>query len=276
MDKAGQDSAERLLGNNGYRIGSGKAVNAGIGGSVAVLSLYAIGRATGAVEVPEIGLVTEAISAVVVAAIAGAGIAWRTWAVPFLNRAARGAAKSSAILLAMLPLLGACETLNARIDEPGPEGFRLGGVYVYAMIPALNYMRLPDSRPDVAERICTVELTGHNAAVAAIAALEAGGDGVSIALAVAGSALADVNLIVFDSGAPPAEDLEGEELVDRSIVLGQVAIASAVSMRAWRAGYLRPKLDAMAAEERDPAPAEWAELRSRMAAAHEEMGSICP
>lgn len=115
MDKTDQVKAEHTLRREGYEPGNGKAWTAGIGSALSILVLAAVGKYTGLVEIPGEGQVVEALGALGVSAAAGALVAWRTWAVPYLKTMFSAAAKVC-LPLGFLLVLPACEITGQAVD----------------------------------------------------------------------------------------------------------------------------------------------------------------
>ena len=268
MKKLDQDVAAAVLRDAGMTSSKGKAGVAGIGGALTVLTLWAIGSLTGAVDVPDASRIEEAIGAIVLALVTAAGLYWRVYAIPYLRRLV--------VLFAAVGIVVGCTTLRTAADRPEAEAFRQGGLYFYIMIPAATYLGSPEARPDVADVICRLEGPAYAGVTAAADAAIAGADELGAALAAAAAAVADLDLQVLGGYGLSASEVDGEELGTRSVFLAGVALRSAGQMNAWRTGYLTPKLEAMVAGDRAPTPAEWSTLRERMDAMHATVETACP
>lgn len=175
-------------------------------------------------------------------------------------------------LLAALFVSG-CATWFGEAELPEQRAFRLVGIYTYAAIPARNYAALPSASAEVVARVCDLEATVFAGVADTRAALQAGGDTLTAALTGLASALASLNLELFGEFT---EDPEAVGIGQRSAVLAAIGLQSAAEMRAWRLGYLNPKLADMAAAQRPPAPAEWEELDGAAGAAHAALRERCP
>lgn len=178
----------------------------------------------------------------------------------------RAAFFSGLALVAVLLALPACKSLFGEADTPGQEAFRLTGGYVYAAIPAANYVAIGD--PVVVDKLRGLEASVYEALLAARASLEGGGDTTSAGLAGLAGALASFNLQVLGSGALPDDPIE---LGARTIILAQVLATSAGAMRLFRKGYLRPKLKALVALGQDPTPGDWDEILAQAGALHDRI-----
>lgn len=263
--------------------GPQKAVTGGTVSAFAVLFAYAVARLTGAIEIPDIGLVTEAIYAVGTAIGAGLLTGWRTYMKPNRDEADIEPLSSDTPYLSIAaplvlavalaaPLGGCASALFGAAEDPAAEGFRLAGAYAYAAIPAASYAALETADAAVLERVCRLDGTAFAAVSGARAALEAGGGTLDAALAAAASALADLRLEVFGVSADLSD---GDEIAERTVILSSVAIVSAIEMRAWRRDYMQPKLADMVANGRRPTPDEWAAVTDRAGALHEAIQARC-
>lgn len=162
--------------------------------------------------------------------------------------------------------LGGCASAFGPADTAELEAYRLKGEFGYVEIPAAHYAASEAGTCQVKRLVASLDATAYAGIGAAIASLEAGGDKIGAALAIAASSLESLKLEVLEDlvGALPGSSTE---LAKRSVILGVVAAQSIGEMRAWRR-YIKAKLTGFEAEGRDPSEAEWAEVAARVEAWH--------
>lgn len=173
---------------------------------------------------------------------------------------------------AVLFLLPACASFFGEAETPERKAFKVGGQYVYIAIPVANFAALPSANPGTLSAVCEFDNAAYRAITQARTSLAAGGDRLTTALASAASALADLSLEVLgDAGIP-----DTSEIAAKTVVWATVGLQSAAAMRGWRKGYLRPKLEAMAAEDRAPTEAELMRVDERAVGLHSAIQARCP
>lgn len=168
-------------------------------------------------------------------------------------------------------LLPACASFFGEAETPEQKAFKVGAQYVYVATPAANYLALPGAEPGTVAAVCNLDKATYDGFQAARAAIEAGGDRLTVALAGAASALADFSLeVIGDVGVPDTSDIAA-----KTIIWARVGLVSAASMRAWRKGFLKPKLAAMVAENREPTETELAQVDDKATALHQAIQARC-
>ena len=173
------------------------------------------------------------------------------------------------LILAGIGLAG-CSILDdwyGAAETPGQKAFQAAGRYVYVATPAARYATDPEAQQGILDAVATADQSAHAALLSAIAELRAGNDdALTVALASASSALGSLSLRALGSVELPDDP---EEAIGRGVMIGKLVTESIVAMRAWRTGYLKPKLEAMALEGRDPTEAEWQEVLEAVATHHQ-------
>ena len=166
----------------------------------------------------------------------------------------------------LLLFLAACASSPfGAAETPGQKGYRLACRYVYAAIPAAEYVRLETAKPDIVDDIRAMESSAYDGVLQAVDALEAGSDTATAALSGAATSLSSFSFVVTGvNDLPTTED----EILERAPVLAAVALRSAARMRAWRVNVCQPTLEAMALGTRDPSAEEWAFMRAEMEKEH--------
>lgn len=144
--------------------------------------------------------------------------------------------------------------------------------YVYAGIPARNYLSNPNALTGVEDAICNFDNGFYAAMQSAQAVVAAGGDDVSISLSAMSSMLASLNLEIFGNITVP--DSPGD-IVSRSVVWLQVGTLSAAEMRLWRTTFVQPKIEGFVAEDRDPTADEWDQIVRKATEIHEAIQASC-
>ncbi len=172
---------------------------------------------------------------------------------------------TTAAALAAAFFLSACASLFGPAETTGQKAFRKAGEYVYVALAGAEYARHPGAQEGTLAALAALDESAYAALQAARLSYQAGADDVTADLLALASALASFNLEVLGSGALPDDAFEA---VDRTIVMVAVGVRAAARMRLWRKGYLQPKLEAMAAQGREPTPQEWTELLGRVERVH--------
>lgn len=177
---------------------------------------------------------------------------------------------ATAALLAAF-LLPACASWFGDAETPEQQAFRAAGKYVYIATPAANFAALANPDAGTLAAVCELDDAAYRAITTARQLLAAGGDRLSAALLGASSVLADFSLKVLGNvGAP-----DTSEIAQKTIVWVSVGLQSAATMRAWRRGFLNPKLAAMVAEARPPTNSELAQIDDRAMALHNAIQGRC-
>ncbi|MDH3911896.1 MAG: hypothetical protein OEU09_11420 [Rhodospirillales bacterium] len=234
------------------------ATGSGVGGALGFLLVW-LGPQWNLFETPgpEIAAALTAAFGVVFTGIGG--LVGRYLPAP------RGGARAM-LPFAVLLGLGAC-TLFGPAETEETRAWRLAAGYVYASIPAAEYAAHPAADPAIKITVACLDRASHGAIMAAVEALKAGDDRVGALLASAESVLASYRLEVLGD-AVAALPNSAEELAKDSTVLALVAVRSFARMRAWRKGYVKPKLKAWAELGAAPSDAEWTEVLDRAEALH--------
>jgi len=169
-------------------------------------------------------------------------------------------------------LFSGCTSWFGQAETPEQEAFRAMGRYVYLATPASNFANLAAPDASVLKVVCTLDEGVYNAFQDLSRTLKAGGDGLTAALSGAAAALASFSLEVIGQAAFPSS---AADIVGKSVVWARVGASSAATMRAWRKGYLRPKLEAMVTQGLAPTPQDWSELQQRVDSVHQSIQGRC-
>ena len=178
----------------------------------------------------------------------------------------------TAVALVAAFFISACASWFGQAETAEQEAFRAMGRYVYLATPASNFANLAAPDTSILSAICTLDQSTHDAFQEVSNTLNAGGDSLAAALSGAASALASFSLEVLGQAVFPKST---NDIVGKSIVWTQVGTRSAASMRAWRKGYIKPKLEAMVARGLDPTPQDWTELQAQADTIHRSIQGRC-
>jgi len=178
-------------------------------------------------------------------------------------------------LLALFVLAGCVsigDALFGKTTQDEQLAWRKIASYVYVAIPARNYIANPNALDGNMAAICVFDEAFHEAMQTARTMIATGGNDLSVTLASLNSAIASLNWEVFQSLDVPDDPME---IASRAVVWVQVGTASAVEMRLWRKGFVRPKIAGFVAEQRAPSEAEWDQVAGKATEVHEAIQAGC-
>jgi hypothetical protein len=169
-------------------------------------------------------------------------------------------------------LLGGCALFFGSAATDGQQLYRKAGEYVYASIPVEIYVKKRDADGGVVNAVCGAERDVYNALQDSLANFATNGQRLPMGFLSISKTLGVFSAEVFGSIGIPDDPAEA---IGSTKIMISVGVSAAGPMREFRTRFLRPSLELMESEDRDPTVGEWAAIKTQAETQHAAVIAGC-
>jgi hypothetical protein len=169
-------------------------------------------------------------------------------------------------------LLTGCALFFGSADSDGQQLYRKAGEYIYASIPVEIYVKKREADGGVVNAVCKAERDVYNALQDSLANFATNGQRLPMGFLSISKTLGVFSAEVFGSIGIPDDPAEA---IGRTRIMISVGVSAVPSMREFRTRFLRPSLELMESESRDPTVDEWAAISAQADSQHAAIVAGC-